>query len=181
MYPRGLGEVFNQQDDKVAFKDVPYIDEVHIPGYDLNTIQEPTTSTDYEINVYSGNTRRNLKVLKHTSGMDVPKDQALSEIVDWINNLTLTEKNMLSLSWGMHDDETIIISIYAPHEGTIERAISNTDDTTFSAIEQALELNNRRSNSAECDKCGQWVFTNRLRSHDYDFLCPECYNHVINW
>lgn len=181
LYPQGSGEAFNQQDDKISFKDIPHIDEVSIPGYDLTTIQEPTATTDYEINVYSSGTRRNLKVLKHTSGMDVPKDQALSEIVDWINKLTLTEKNLLSLSWGMHNDEDIIISVYAPHEGTTERAINNTDDATFNAIEQALELNNRRSNAAECDKCGQWVFTNRLRSYDYDFLCPECYNNAIGW
>ena len=181
LYPRGLGEVFNQQDEKISFKDIPYIDEVHIPGYDLNTIQEPTITTDYEINVYSGNTRRNSKVLKHTSGMDVPRDQALSEIVTWVKELTLEEKNLTSLAWGMHNDETIIVNIYAPHEGTIERALNNTDDATFNAIEQAFELNNRRSNSAECDKCGQWVFTTKLRSYDYDFLCPECYNNAVSW
>ena len=178
LYSHGLGEAFNQQDDKIAFKDIPYIEEVRIPGYDLNSIQEPAIITDYEINVYSGNTRRGLKVLKHTSGMEVPKDQALSEIINWINKLTLAEKNLLSLSWGMHDDEDIIISVYAPHEGTTERIISNTDDETFNVIEQALELNNRRSNSAECTRCGQWVFSNRLRSYDDDFLCPECYTNT---
>jgi hypothetical protein len=175
LYPRGLGEVFNQQDEKVSFKDIPYIDEVHIPGYDLNSIKEPTITTDYEITVYSGSTRRSAKVAKHTSGMNVPMDQALTEITDWISELTLDEKNLLSLSWSVHNDETVIVSAYAPHEGTIERVLNNTDDATFNAIEQALELNNRRSNSAECDKCGQWVFTNKLRSYDYDFVCPECY------
>ena len=67
LYPRGLGEVFNQQDDKIAFKDIPYIDEVHIPGYDLNTIKEPTINTDYEITVYSSGTKRWAKAVKHTS------------------------------------------------------------------------------------------------------------------
>lgn len=175
LYPRGFGEVFNQQDDKVAFKDVPYIDEVHIPGYDLNTIKEPIIKTDYEITVYSGATRRSAKAVKHVYKEDVPKNQALEEIVAWISKLTLAEKNNLSMSWSIHNDETVIFSVYAPHEGTIERVMNNADDNIFNALEQALELNNRRSNASECDKCGQWVFTNKLRSYDYDFVCPECY------
>ena len=96
LYPRGFGEVFNQQDDKIAFKDVPYIDEVHIPGYDLNAIKEPIIMTDYEITVYSGATRRSAKAVKHVYKEDVPKDQALEEIVAWINKLTLAEKNNFS-------------------------------------------------------------------------------------
>lgn len=181
LYPRGLGEVFNQQDEKVTFKDIPYIDEVHIPGYDLNSIKEPTITTDYEIKVYSGNSYRNKKAVKSTSNMNVPKDQALTEIIDWINELTITEKNNLGLSWSIHNDETVILNVYAPQEGTIERLLNNTDEATFNAMEIVLELNNRKSNSSECEKCGQWVFTTKLRSYDYDFLCPECYNNAVSW
>ncbi len=180
LYPRGLGEVFNQQDTKVSFNDIPYIDEVHIPGYDLSTIKEPTITTDYEINVYSGTARRG-RVLKHTSNMDVPKDQALTEIVDWINTLTLEEKNHLSLSWSIHEDETIIFNAYAPHEGTIERILNNTDEAASDAIIQALELNKYRSNVDTCEKCKQWVFKSKLRTYGWgDYLCPECYASMWN-
>ena len=174
LYPRGLGEVFNQQDDKVHFNDIPYIGEVYIPGYDLNKIKEPTITTDYEIKVYSGMTTRG-KVRKQTSNTSIPLEQALTEILDWISKLTIEEKNDLSLSWWIHDNETVIFNVYAPREGTIERILNNTEDEIGNKIIQALELTSFKSNVAKCGKCHRWIFKSKLRVYGWgDLLCPEC-------
>ena len=38
LYPDGQGEVYNQPNELVSFDEIPYVDEIDIPGYDLDDI-----------------------------------------------------------------------------------------------------------------------------------------------
>jgi hypothetical protein len=153
IYPNNFCEVFDQQDNSISLPEIPYIDEIDYARFKGLSI----VGTSYYICVDTsgGKTKENDRA---------PRNQALAEILAFINSLTQEEKDNVGLSWNMNtanDDEgDLIVSVYSARERDYE-PLTELEDRMIGNDEDALEQIARALNVPDLfevtDECSSYI------------------------
>ena len=133
IYPNKMCEVFDQGDGKISLAEIPHFEEIKYSKFD------GLTEKGHSYSISIDNSDRSLQGVRETD------DDALDEILNFINQLTQEEKDNLALYWRDEEEDEVVVSVYAPSEssgliqGADNRIISNWDYAA-EQIKKALNM-----------------------------------------